>query len=260
MAYKEVLFGWTHNGYNPISVGWKQHTDSQKTQPVICEYYTLYYILTGTGVYTINHTEYRASMGDMITCVPGDVFSFRTNANNPVNHIWITFAICGKVENRFLNSYLKAPYLQEVFEKIHNKVDANSQQYVRECIVEIGRLVQSDNNTDVMLVYQATEYINEQCHNIELTISDIADNLGVSRFKLIRAFRNVKDMPPMECIIRCRLEKACEYIRTHKYNLTEISDLAGYKNYSTFARVFKKYYDITPKEYRSQCSLPKKER
>ena len=115
MAYKEVLFGWTHDGYNPISVGWKQHTDSQKTQPVICEYYTLYYILTGTGVYTINHTEYRASMGDMITCVPGDVFSFRTNANNPVNHIWITFAICGKVENRFLNSYLKALYLQDVF-------------------------------------------------------------------------------------------------------------------------------------------------
>lgn len=39
MTDKEVLFGWTHNGYNPISVGWKQHTDNQKIQPVICEYY-----------------------------------------------------------------------------------------------------------------------------------------------------------------------------------------------------------------------------
>lgn len=31
MTDKEVLFGWTYNGYNPISVDWKQHTDSQKT-------------------------------------------------------------------------------------------------------------------------------------------------------------------------------------------------------------------------------------
>lgn len=27
--------------------------------------------------------------------------------------------------------------------------------------------------------------------------------------------------------------------------------MTGYKNYSTFARVFKKYYDMTPKEYKN---------
>lgn len=253
MAYKEVLFGWTHNGYNPISVGWKQHTDNQMLQPVICEYYTLYYILAGTGEYTINHIEHRASKGDLITCIPGDIFSFRDSDNNPVKHIWITFAICGNVENRFLHSYLKAPYLQEVFEKLPNMVDINSQQYVRECIVEISRLTQSDSNSDAMLVYRATKYINEQSHNIELKVTDLAENLGVTKFKLIRAFHNVKDMPPIECIIRCRLEKACEYIRTQKYNLSEISVLAGYKNYSTFEKIFKKYYDITPNEYRKKC-------
>ena len=54
----------------------------------------------------------------------------------------------------------------------------------------------------------------------------------------------------MEFVIHCRLDKACELIRSHRYSLSEVSQMTGYKNYSTFARVFKKYYDITPKEYR----------
>ena len=251
MAYKEVLFGWTHDGYNPISVGWKQHTDSQKTQPVICEYYTLYYILTGTGVYTINHTEYRASKGDMITCIPGDTFSYRTNPNNQLDHIWITFAICGKVENRFLHSYLKALYLQDVFLGLQKSSNMESLDYVRECLNEIGHLTQSNCCTDDMLVYQAEKFIRQQYHDIELSIMDLADYLEVSRFKLVRAFSKVKNMAPMECIIRCRLERACEHIRSRKYSLTEVSQMTGYKNYSTFARVFKKYYDMTPKDYKN---------
>ena len=251
MTDKEVLFGWTHNGYNPISVGWKQHTDSQKSQPVICEYYTLYYILAGTGVYTINHIEYRASKGDMITCIPGDVFSFRANANNPVNHIWITFAICGNVENRFLHSSLKALYLQDIFLELQKSSNMESLDYVRECLNKIGHLTQSNCGTDDMLVYQAEKYIRKQYHNIELSIMDLADYLEVSRFKLVRAFSKVKNMAPMEYIIRCRLERSCEHIRSRKYSLTEVSQMTGYKNYSTFARVFKKYYDMTPKEYKN---------
>lgn len=255
MADKEILFNWIKNGYNPISVGWRTHTGTEKTEPVICEHYTIYYILAGTGTYTINHVDYRSCQGDMITCVPGDIFSYRTGLNNPAEHIWITFAISGEVDNRFLHTYLKAPYLQDVFAELRTGSNAESLDYVRKCLNEIGSLTQTDSDTDVLLVYQAIKYIRGQYRNLELSIADMANHLQVSQFKLVRAFSKVKNMPPKEYIIRYRLEKSCEFIRTQKYSLTEISELAGYKNYSTFARVFKKYYDITPKEYRSQCSL-----
>ena len=126
-----------------------------------------------------------------------------------------------------------------------------SLDYVRECQNRIGHLTQSKCGTDDMLVYQTEKYIRKQYHNIELSIMDLADYLEVSRFKLVRAFSEVKNMAPMECIIRCRLERACEHIRSRKYSLTEVSQMTGYKNYSTFARVFKKYYDMTPKDYKN---------
>lgn len=253
MAEKEILFNWIKNGYNPISAGWRTHSGAEKTETVICEYYTIYYILAGTGTYTVNWVDNRAGQGDMITCVPGDIFSYRTARDNPTEHIWITFAICGEVDNRFLHTYLKAPYLQDVFAELRTGSNAESLDYVRKCLNEIGSLTQMDSDTDILLIYQATKYIREQYRNIELSIADMADYLQVSRFKLVRAFSKVKNMPPMEYIIRYRLEKSCQFIRTQKYSLTEVSELAGYKNYSTFARVFKKYYDITPKEYRNNC-------
>lgn len=108
------------------------------------------------------------------------------------------------------------------------------------------------SDPDVQIVYDTAKYIQNNVCRTDLSIGVFADKISVSRFRLVRAFAKVKNMPPMEFVIRCRLEKACELIRSHRYSLSEVSQMTGYKNYSTFARVFKKYYDITPKEYRKK--------
>lgn len=67
---------------------------------------------------------------------------------------------------------------------------------------------------------------------------------------MTRAFTRVKNMPPMEYLIRYRFEKACEYLRSQEGPMRSVAEYVGYSNYTTFARMFRKYYGVTPKEYR----------
>lgn len=253
MTEKNILFYET-NGYNPIGVGWKKYAGSEKTEQVVSGCYTLYYVLSGTGIYAVNHIDYHAVAGDMIVCAPSDSFYCRINSQDPAEHIWITFTICGKVSNHFAYPFLHAPQQKGLFAELQKQIRQETADWhtIQNALREIGNLTGAGSDSDVQIVYDTARYIQNNVCSTDLSIGVLADRISVSRFRLVRAFAKVKNMPPMEFVIRCRLEKACELIRSHRYSLSEVSQMTGYKNYSTFARVFKKYYDITPKEYRKK--------
>ena len=253
MTERNILFYET-NGYNPIGVGWKKYAGGEKTEQVVSGCYTLYYVLSGTGNYTVNHIDYHAAAGDMIVCAPSDSFCCRINAQDPAEHIWITFTIYGKVSNYFAYPFLHAPQLRELFTALQKQIEQETADWhtIQNALQEIGNLTGVGRDPDVQIVYDTARYIQNNVCSTDLSIGVLADRISVSRFRLVRAFAKVKNMPPMEFVIRCRLERACELIRSHRYSLSEVSQMTGYKNYSTFARVFKKYYDITPKEYRKK--------
>lgn len=251
MTEKNILF-YEINGYNPIGAGWKKFVGGEKVEQVVSEHYTLYYVLSGTGTYAVNHIDYHISVGDLIVCAPFDSFCCRIDSQDPAEHIWITFSVCGKVSNHFSYPYMHAPQLKELFAELYDQIwqGAADRNIIQNALQEIGYLTESDGDPDAQIVYDTARFIQNNIGNTNISIDMLADRVSVSRFRLVRAFAKVKNMPPMEFMIRCRLEKACELIRSHRYSLSEVSQMTGYKNYSTFARVFKKYYDITPKEYR----------
>lgn len=254
MTEKNILF-YESNGYNPISVGWKKYAGGEKAEQVVSGSYTLYYVLSGIGTYGVNHIDYHATAGDMIVCAPSDSFCCRVNAQDPAEHIWIAFTVCGKVSNYFTYPFLHTPQLRELFTALQKQIEQETADWhtIQNVLQEIGDLTGAGSDTDVQMVYDTARYIQNNVCNTDVSIGVLADRISVSRFRLVRAFARVKNMPPMEFVIRCRLEKACELICSHRYSLSEVSKMTGYKNYSTFARVFKKYYDITPKEYRNNC-------
>ncbi len=254
MAEKEILF-YAQNGYNPIGAGWKKFSGSEKVEQTVSRHYTLYYVLSGTGTYAVNHVDYHVSAGDLIVCTPSDSFSCRIPPKDPAEHIWITFTICGKVSNYFAYPFLHAPQQKELFAELQKQIRQETADWhvIQNVLQEIGDLTGAGSDSDVQIVYDTARYIQNNVCSTDLSIGVLANRISVSRFRLVRAFARVKNMPPMEFVIRCRLEKACELIRSHRYSLSEVSQMTGYKNYSTFARVFKKYYDITPKEYRKNC-------
>ena len=52
-------------------------------------------------------------------------------------------------------------------------------------------------------------------------------------------------------------EKAIELLNSSEANITQISELVGFNSSSYFSETFKKFYNITPLEYKYQNSNKK---
>lgn len=95
-----------------------------------------------------------------------------------------------------------------------------------------------------------------QCHYSEpITLEDISDSIHVSKSECCRCFKRAVKLTPFEYLMRYRILQAAEQILQNDKNVSSISDLAisvGFNNTSYFNKLFKKYFNCTPTEYRRQ--------
>jgi AraC family transcriptional regulator len=65
-------------------------------------------------------------------------------------------------------------------------------------------------------------------------------------------FKQVMGISPHQYVIQQRIEKAKQYLRSHKLSITEIALECGFANQSHLTKIFKEQTGITPKAYRTQ--------
>lgn len=58
-------------------------------------------------------------------------------------------------------------------------------------------------------------------------------------------------------VLRLKMERAAEMLADHSLKNFEIALKLGYQNPNYFIRVFKKYYSVTPQEYRNNLEAGK---
>ena len=95
------------------------------------------------------------------------------------------------------------------------------------------------------------DYVEE--HYMEpVTLQEIAQKLHVSLPHLSQKFKAASDMTFHEYLQRTRLKQACLLLANTKKKIPEISALSGYENTKFFNQLFKRYYHMSPREYRKQ--------
>lgn len=85
-----------------------------------------------------------------------------------------------------------------------------------------------------------------------INIEAVAARSGYSKWHLQRAFKEKKGMT-LGTFIRCRRldEAAKSLVSSHKTIMTISMDL-GFSSQQCFQRVFKKHFNVTPRDYRNQ--------
>lgn len=91
--------------------------------------------------------------------------------------------------------------------------------------------------------------IKENLHISDFTVESLAEMLNMSRSQLFRKFKALYDYSPSETLRAERLNYAKRLISEKRYNINEVSDLAGFSSSSYFITCFKKYYGLTPADY-----------
>ena len=100
-------------------------------------------------------------------------------------------------------------------------------------------------------VAQALSYIDAHYADPELTVREVASQVGVSGDYLSRQFRQVLGIASQEYLKRYRFARAMELLQTDQ-PVGEVAQQVGFRSLCHFSREFKKEMGITPSQYRSQ--------
>ena len=89
----------------------------------------------------------------------------------------------------------------------------------------------------------------------ELTLADIAQCSGVSRFHLSRAFGAATGQSVMRYVRARRLTKAAHRLADGAPDILTVALDASYGSHEAFTRAFRDQFGLTPEEVRAQASL-----
>ena len=103
---------------------------------------------------------------------------------------------------------------------------------------------------DQKLLERLDEKVELELNNSELSVDELASELNFSRSTFYRKVKNLTGFSPNDYVRIYRVKKAAEFIQDGDYNLSEIADMTGFSTQSYFSSMFKKYYGLTPSEYK----------
>ncbi|HHT7082050.1 AraC family transcriptional regulator [Bacillus cereus] len=109
-------------------------------------------------------------------------------------------------------------------------------------------------NEYLQCIYKVQNYI-ELHINDSLSIEELADIAGFSKYHFHRIFKGIVDEPLSRYVNRLKLERATNLL-TYRSDMT-ITDIAyhfGFTDSAVFSRTFKNYYGVSPSQYRNYNS------
>lgn len=96
---------------------------------------------------------------------------------------------------------------------------------------------------------QALEYMNVHMSE-NISLATIADELGISQYYFCRLFKQSTGMTPHAYLIQQRVERSKQLLRLKEYSMLDIAIECGFANPSHFAKWFRRYTGISPKQFR----------
>ncbi len=116
-------------------------------------------------------------------------------------------------------------------------------------IIFLGQKRHEDEN-----VLKAQEFIENNPTEI-FTVDEICQKFGVGRRTFERRFRKCTGNSVAEYIQRVKVEFAKKQLESGRKNINEIIYEVGYNDLSAFRKVFKRYTDLSPVDYRKKYSM-----
>ena len=87
--------------------------------------------------------------------------------------------------------------------------------------------------------------------DVDINMDELAQSFSISKFYMHKIFKEIFGRNIYESIKSIRLQKASTLLLTNKYStITEIASLCGYSSQTSFIRVFKERFLMTPTAWR----------
>lgn len=148
-----------------------------------------------------------------------------------------------------------------VYQKMNLNALKNKQSGIKESLTSSGiiSLLLSEfiNSTKMELKTEPMNRIPESLMFIQqnlsnyLTVSLLSKKYSMSSDHFTRKFKELTKQNPIDYINRQRIEKSLLLLNTTSYSCKEIGYMCGFNSNTYFCKIFKKYVQLSPNDYRS---------
>jgi len=232
--------------------------------------YQLIYIVEGSGVFrsaSISQTKINA--GTMIFIFPDEWHSYYPDPNIGWKEYWIGFK-GNIIDNRTKSGYFskkqcicKVGYnetLINLYKEVisnANNVKPGSSNYISSVAQHILGFyyyknlnsIANNNNRVMNMLNKACVLIQNNFTN-ELSLEEIAQELGVGYSWFRRMFRKYLRISPAQYRIQFKIIKIKELLTSTDLAISEIAYFIGFESKSQLSTFFKKHEGISPSEFR----------
>ncbi len=102
---------------------------------------------------------------------------------------------------------------------------------------------------DATMVKRAQKYILDNLANPDISTTELAEELKMSRTNLHRKLKSLMDQSSTEFIRNIRINKAMEMMEQDGISISEVCYAVGFTSASYFSKCFREIYGINPSEY-----------
>ncbi|GIN72552.1 hypothetical protein J14TS2_30270 [Bacillus sp. J14TS2] len=218
----------------------------------------LFAIEEGDFTYRIHQSEGHAKKGDVVICPPQ--IAFHRKIQTPLSFHAISFNFphheIGSLQDMLQEKEQKLfiPPTTRLFEnyqqlrKLHLLSDVYElkQHYFHDLWMSMIHKSLEERHP---VLEQILAYLEEHAHH-SIEIKNVATKFQLTSVQLIRSFKKVYHMTPVQYLTSIRLKKAANLLLETDWNLDTIAQECGYESGYYLSRIFNKHMEIRPSEYR----------
>lgn len=256
--------------------GWEQCAPLHSFGPFVRNHYLFHYVISGTGYLDSNGEDgktrrYHLDANEGFLICPGQVNTYCAGEEQPWKYVWIEFDGLRAAEflscaGLGLSQPIYRPRIPSMGEDLRDTMlyitdhpEASTLNLIGHLFLFMDALILSSSTRKGTSGAQLRDFyiqeavtFMEQNYQRNLTVEEIADACKLNRSYFSKLFKESMGCPPQEFLIRMRLTKATELMKSSGAAIGEIAAQCGYPNQLHFSRAFKKRYGIPPREWRNQ--------
>lgn len=137
----------------------------------------------------------------------------------------------------------KFPEITETFTQIKKELDQRSQPQVQPISMNKSSNVENDP-----IILKIKEYVKKNYKNA--TLEEAAQMVFMNPHYISKYFKQKTDENFSDYVFQIKMEEAGKLLKNMEFKTYEVSEMVGYSNAKNFTRAFRKYFGVSPKEYR----------